>query len=142
MAQANHYAPEPGLPAPTRPSSAMFGYPSLSMAGTLQHHHHGGTLPPVPMPRLNLQAQLAGRAASIHGMRHFDNSSSSDEEDKADLLGRNFHVPRPKSRSNASIANQSGIYYDVDYDQNEAYKQAGGIPLSTYAMGRQPFFRN
>ncbi|XP_023014818.2 calcium-binding EGF-like domain-containing protein pawn [Leptinotarsa decemlineata] len=142
MAQANHYAPEPGHPAPTRPSSAMFGYPSLPM-GTLQHHHHGhGTLPPVPMPRLNLQAQLAGRAASIHGMRPFDNSSSSEEEDKADLLGRNFQVPRPKSRSNASIANQSGIYYDVDYEQNEAYKQAGGIPLSTYNVGRQPFFRN
>ncbi|KAJ8980139.1 hypothetical protein NQ317_014633 [Molorchus minor] len=138
MAQANHYAPEPGLTAPTRPSSAMFGYPNL---GTLQHHSHG-TLPPVPLPRLNLQAQLASRAASVHGMRPLDNSSSSEEEDKADLLGRNFHVPRPKSRSNASIANQSGIYYDVDYDQNEVYKQSGGIPLSTYSMGRPQYFRN
>ncbi|KAJ8962470.1 hypothetical protein NQ314_005707 [Rhamnusium bicolor] len=141
MAQANHYAPEPGLTAPTRPSSAMFGYPNLSMSGTLQHHSHG-TLPPVPLPRLNLQAQLASRAASIHGMRPLDNSSSSEEEDKADLLGRNFQVPRPKSRSNASIANQSGIYYDVDYDQNEIYKQAGGIPMSTYSIGRPQYFRN
>nr|CAH7744786.1 unnamed protein product [Callosobruchus chinensis] len=101
MAQANHYAPEPGLTAPTRPSSALFGYPSLQMAGTLQHH---GTLPPVPLPRLNIQAQLANRAASIHGMKPLDNSSSSEEEDKVDLLGRSFQVPRPKSRSNASIA--------------------------------------
>ncbi|CAH1956225.1 unnamed protein product [Acanthoscelides obtectus] len=101
MAQANHYAPEPGLTAPTRPSSALFGYPSLQMTGTLQHH---GTLPPVPLPRLNIQAQLANRAASIHGMKPLDNSSSSEEEDKVDLLGRSFQVPRPKSRSNASIA--------------------------------------
>ncbi|KAJ8925501.1 hypothetical protein NQ315_009339 [Exocentrus adspersus] len=141
MAQANHYAPEPGLTAPTRPSSALFGYPNLSMSGTLQHHSHG-TLPPVPLPRLNLQAQLASRAASARGMRPLDNSSSSEEEDKADLLGRNFQVPRPKSRSNASIANQSGIYYDVDYDQNEIYKQTGGIPLSTYSMARPQYFRN
>jgi hypothetical protein len=101
-----------------------------------------GTLPPVPLPRLNLQAQMASRAASVHGMRPLDNSSSSEEEDKADLLGRNFQVPRPKSRSNASIANQSGIYYDVDYDQHEAYKQSAGIPLSTYSMGRPPYYRN
>ncbi|XP_044264897.1 uncharacterized protein LOC123011509 isoform X1 [Tribolium madens] len=156
MAQANHYAvnfhtndksktniyllqPEP-VTGPTRPSSAMFGYPNLS--GTLPHGSMHGTLPPVPLPRLNLQAQMANRAASVHGMRPLDNSSSSEEEDKADLLGRNFHVPRPKSRSNASIANQSGIYYDVDYDQNEIYKQSGGIPLSTYSMGRPPYYRN
>ncbi|CAG9764307.1 unnamed protein product [Ceutorhynchus assimilis] len=147
MAQANHYAPEPGL-APTRPSSAIFGYPTLQMNNTLQRHPGslyggaGGTLPPVPLPRLNLQAQLASKAASIQGMqgmRPLDNSSSSEEEDKIDLLGRNFHVPRPKSRSNASIANQSGIYYDVDYEQNEIYKPSG-IPMSTY--GRAPFFRN
>lgn len=142
MAQANHYAPEPGLTGPTRPSSALFGYPSLPMTGTMSMHGHGGTLPPVPLPRLTLQAQMAARAASIASARHMDNTSSSEEEDKADLLGRNFQVPRPKSRSNASIANQSGIYYDVDYDQNDGYKQSGGIPLSTYSMGRQPFFRN
>lgn len=136
MAQANHYAPEPGL-APTRPSSAMFGYPTLPIGNTLQRHPGSvcGTLPPVPLPRLNLQAQMASRAASMKP----DNSSSSEEEDKVDLLGRNFHVPRPKSRSNASIANQSGIYYDVDYDQNDIYKPSG-IPMSTY--GRTPFFRN
>ncbi|KAK9886646.1 hypothetical protein WA026_017567 [Henosepilachna vigintioctopunctata] len=138
MAQANHYAPEPV--APTRPSSAMFGYPTL---GTLQRGSMHGTLPPIPLPRLTLQAQMASRAASLHGgMRPFDNSSSSEEEDKADLLGRNFQVPRPKSRSNASIANQSGIYYDVDYDQHDIYKKAGGIPMSTYSMGRPAYFRN
>jgi len=37
-------------------------------------------------------------------MKNLDNSSSSEEEDKIDLLGRNFHVPRPKSRSSASVA--------------------------------------
>lgn len=96
------------------------------------------------------------------GMRPLDNSSSSEEEDKADLLGRNFQVPRPKSRSNASVAvsnlkkffvalitaniffqNQSGIYYDVDYEQNEIYKhQPPGIPMSTYNVGRTSYYRN
>lgn len=74
------------------------------MAGTLQRGPFHGTLPPVPLPRLGLQAQLAARAASVQGMRPLDNSSSSEEEDRTDLLGRNFQVPRPKSRSNASIA--------------------------------------
>lgn len=74
------------------------------MTGTMSMHGHGGTLPPVPLPRLTLQAQMAARAASIASARHLDNTSSSEEEDKADLLGRNFQVPRPKSRSNASIA--------------------------------------
>lgn len=61
--------------------------------GTLQPH---GTLPPVPLPRLTLQQ----RAASVRPPE----STSSEEEDKVDLLGRSFQVPRPKSRSNASIA--------------------------------------
>lgn len=91
------------MTGPTRPSSAMFGYPNLPMHAALQHNHHG-TLPPVPLPRLGLQAQMAARAASVQGIRQFDNSSSSEEEDKTDLLGRSFQVPRPKSRSNASIA--------------------------------------
>lgn len=41
------------------------------------------------------------------------------------------------------LQNQSGIYYDVDYEQNEIYKQGGGgIPLSTYTIGRPPYYRN
>lgn len=70
-----------------------------------------------------------------NGNRNFDNSSSSEEEDRTDLLSRNFHVPRPKSRSNASVT--SAIYYDVDYlpsgDQG-IYNSANNnqIPLSTY----------
>ena len=70
-----------------------------------------------------------------NGNRNFDNSSSSEEEDRTDLLSKNFHVPRPKSRSNASVA--SAIYYDVDYlpsgDQG-IYNSANNnqIPLSTY----------
>jgi hypothetical protein len=66
-------------------------------------------------------------------MRTLENSSSSEEEDRTDLLGRGFHVPRPKSRSNASV--NSGIYYDVDYlpsgDQN-LYGTSNGIQMSTY----------
>ncbi|XP_046682010.1 uncharacterized protein LOC124368728 isoform X3 [Homalodisca vitripennis] len=115
MAQAtNHYAPEPGGIA-TRPSSTIFGY--------------GGTLPhlsaPIPMPRLSL------RPASVHGTRAAD-SSCSEEEDRTDLLGRNFHVPRPKSRS--SVANQSGIYYDVDYEQQPV---PTCIPMNTYTMSNR-----
>lgn len=77
--------PEPGGMT-TRPGS-VFGY--------------GGTLPhlsaPVPMPRLSL------RPASVHGNRAAD-SSCSEEEDRTDLLGRNFHVPRPKSRSSVAVS--------------------------------------
>ena len=69
----------------------MFGY-----AGTLPH-----LAAPVPLPRLGL------RPASVHGMRPPD-SSSSEEEDRADLLGRNFQVPRPKSRSSVAVSN---IYF-------------------------------
>lgn len=67
--------------------------------------------------------------------RNLENSSSSEEEDRIDLLGRNFQVPRPKSRSNASVT--SAIYYDVDYlpsGDHHLYGTSGGsqIPLSTY----------
>nr|XP_018902435.1 PREDICTED: uncharacterized protein LOC109034002 [Bemisia tabaci] len=120
MAHANHYGPEP-VGGPTRPSSAMFGY-------TLPHGTH------VPIPRL--------RPGSVHTMRTPE-SSTSEEEDRADLLGRNFQVPRPKSRS--SVANQSGIYYDVDYEQGDLFNtqksHPGMIPLSTYTMGRSHYFR-
>lgn len=53
------------------------------------------------------QKRFLSFSLSLHnrsnGMRTLENSSSSEEEDRADLLGRNFQVPRPKSRSNASI---------------------------------------
>ena len=76
-----------------------------------------------------------------NGMRTLENSSSSEEEDRTDLLGRNFQVPRPKSRSNASVT--SGIYYDVDYlpsGEQHLYGTANGsqIPMSTYTPGRAP----
>lgn len=113
--------PEP-VPGPTRPSSAMFGYPSLTMSGTLPHG-----APPVPLPRLGLTNMSHAGAMSIHGgptlstlgalsnhgalssygMRTPDRtveSTSSEEEDRADLLGRNFHVPRPKSRSSVAVS--------------------------------------
>uniref|UniRef100_A0A034V7F1 63 kDa sperm flagellar membrane protein n=1 Tax=Bactrocera dorsalis TaxID=27457 RepID=A0A034V7F1_BACDO len=138
MAQTNHYGVSPIAEpvGPTRPSSAMFAYPNLqtmgmgtmagmSMQGTMQMHQAGSMAPPVPLPRYecvypsdnssNTNKKL-GLSARSNGMRTLENSSSSEEEDRADLLGRNFQVPRPKSRSNGSIANQSGIYYDVDYE--------------------------
>ncbi|XP_032591204.2 flocculation protein FLO11 [Drosophila grimshawi] len=166
MAQTNHYGAEPI--GPTRPSSAMFAYPNIgaigmgtiggmSMQSTMQMHPSASMAPPVPLPRLGLGSRASG-------MRALENSSSSEEEDRADLLGRNFQVPRPKSRSNGSIANQSGIYYDVDYEpsgngigntsvdhlygsQNQSVTHSSGnnhipgpqgIPLSTYTSGRAP----
>ncbi|XP_017962242.2 proteoglycan 4 isoform X4 [Drosophila navojoa] len=166
MAQTNHYGAEPI--GPTRPSSAMFAYPNLgamgmgtiggmSLQSTMQMHPSASLAPPVPLPRLGLGARA-------NGMRALENSSSSEEEDRADLLGRNFQVPRPKSRSNGSIANQSGIYYDVDYEpsgngigntsvdhlygsQNQSVTHSSGnshipgpqgIPMSTYTSGRAP----
>jgi len=94
----------------------MFGYPSLTMSGTLPHG-----APPVPLPRLGLTtmshtgamsahggtALSTLGALSSHGMRTPDRtveSTSSEEEDRADLLGRNFHVPRPKSRSSVAVS--------------------------------------
>ncbi|XP_058982085.1 mucin-2-like isoform X1 [Musca domestica] len=175
MAQTNHYGAEP-IGGPTRPSSAMFAYPNLqtlgmgtlggmSMQSTMHqqmHHQQTNTLaPPVPLPRY----ERLGLSSRSNGMRTLDNSSSSEEEDRTDLLGRNFQVPRPKSRSNGSIANQSGIYYDVDYEpsangigstsvdrlygsqnQSTTHSHVGsshipgpqGIPMSTYTSGRAP----
>lgn len=72
-----------------------------------------------------------------------ENSSSSEEEDRTDLLSRNFHVPRPKSRSNASVT--SAIYYDVDYlpSGDHIYNIAGSnqIPLSTYGRSSGAMFK-
>ncbi|XP_046866148.1 mucin-5AC isoform X3 [Drosophila willistoni] len=168
MAQTNHYGAEPI--GPTRPSSAMFAYPNLgaigmgtiggmSLQSTMQMHPSATLAPPVPLPR------RLGLGPRANGMRTLENSSSSEEEDRADLLGRNFQVPRPKSRSNGSIANQSGIYYDVDYEpsgngigntsvdhlygsqnQSVTHSSSGhnhipgpqGIPMSTYTSGRAP----
>ncbi|XP_001360204.3 uncharacterized protein pwn isoform X1 [Drosophila pseudoobscura] len=169
MAQTNHYGAEPI--GPTRPSSAMFAYPNLgamgmgmgtlggmSLQSTMQMHPSATLAPPVPLPR------RLGLGPRSNGMRTLENSSSSEEEDRADLLGRNFQVPRPKSRSNGSIANQSGIYYDVDYEpsgngignssvdhlygsQNPSVTHSSGnnhipgpqgIPMSTYTSGRAP----
>uniref|UniRef100_A0A0C9PKG3 SP63_1 protein n=1 Tax=Fopius arisanus TaxID=64838 RepID=A0A0C9PKG3_9HYME len=126
MATANLYGGEPM--GPTRPSSAVFGYPTMSVHGTL---------PPVPLPRL--QAPPRTR------QRHLPEPDSSDSEpqdkDRADLIPQSsgFHVPRPKSRS--SLANQSGIYYDVEYDQGDAHHLSkNNIPMSTYSMAR-PYYR-
>ncbi|XP_076241034.1 calcium-binding EGF-like domain-containing protein pawn [Calliopsis andreniformis] len=123
MATANVYATEPM--GPTRPSSAVFGYPPINVHGTL---------PPVPLPRL--QAPLRPR------QRHQPDPDSSDSEpqdkDRADLIPQHsgFHVPRPKSRS--SLANQSGIYNDVEYDQGDVHHLSkNNIPMSTY----RPYYR-
>ncbi|XP_043288768.1 uncharacterized protein pwn isoform X2 [Venturia canescens] len=127
MATANVYATEPM--GPTRPSSAMFGYPTMSMHGTLR---------PVPLPRL----QAPPRPRQRHNQPEPDSSDSEPQDkDRADLIPQNsgFHVPRPKSRS--SLANQSGIYYDVEYDQGDAqHLSKNNIPMSTYSMAR-PYYR-
>jgi hypothetical protein len=78
---------------PTRPSSAMFGYPPINIHGTL---------PPVPLPRL--QAPPRPR------QRPQPDPDSSDSElqdkDRADLIPQSsgFHVPRPKSRSSLAVS--------------------------------------
>ncbi|XP_060808691.1 uncharacterized protein LOC106138575 [Amyelois transitella] len=142
MAQTNHYAQaEPAMA--TRPSSAMFGgYP---------------TLPPVPMPRmgihghhngtLNTVASRVNTVASHHNLYGYTNhmaaestssEASSHVQERADLL-----VPRPKSRAR-SMHNQTGIYYDVDYENApEAIYGTKGIPLSTYTLTKgPPYYRS
>ncbi|XP_015609359.1 uncharacterized protein LOC107274607 isoform X2 [Cephus cinctus] len=126
MATANLYATEPM--GPTRPSSAMFGYPTMSVHGTL---------PPVPLPRL----QAPPRPRQRHQPEPDSSDSEPQDKDRADLIPQSggFHVPRPKSRS--SLANQSGIYYDVEYDQSDSqHLSKNNIPMSTYSMAR-PYYR-
>ncbi|XP_057329335.1 uncharacterized protein LOC130670138 [Microplitis mediator] len=125
MATANLYATEPL--GPTRPSSAVFGYPTLSCHGTL---------PPVPLPRL----QAPPRPRQRYQPEPDSSDSEPQDKDRADLIpSSGFHVPRPKSRS--SLANQSGIYYDVEYDQGDAHHLSkNNIPMSTYSMAR-PYYR-
>ncbi|XP_050544267.1 uncharacterized protein LOC126907194 [Daktulosphaira vitifoliae] len=120
MAHANHYAPEPGNGTMR---SNMFGY-----AGA-----------PMPLPRL----RPPGNSTLSHPFRTPE-SSTSEEEDRTDLLGRNYQTSRPKSRS--SLANQSGIYYDVDYEQQQQQQtdlfSGGCIPLNTYTIGsRSNYYR-
>lgn len=90
MATANVYATEPM--GSTRPSSAMFGYPNLSMHGTL---------PPVPLPRL----QAPPRPRHRHQPEPDSSDSEPQDRDRADLIPQNggFHVPRPKSRSSVAV---------------------------------------
>ncbi|RLU26602.1 hypothetical protein DMN91_000398 [Ooceraea biroi] len=123
MATANVYATEPM--GPTRPSSAMFGYPPMSVHGTL---------PPVPLPRL----QAPPRSRQRPQPDPDSSDSEPQDKDRADLIPQSsgFHVPRPKSRS--SLANQSGIYNDVEYDQGDVHHLSkNNIPLSTY----RPYYR-
>ncbi|KAI4479184.1 hypothetical protein M0804_011323 [Polistes exclamans] len=85
MATANIYATEPM--GPTRPSSAMFGYPPINVHGTL---------PPVPLPRL----QAPPRPRQRHQPDPDSSDSEPQDKDRADLIphSNGFHVPRPKSR--------------------------------------------
>ena len=72
----------------------MFGYPTMSVHGTL---------PPVPLPRL--QAPL--RPRQRHHQPEPDSSDSEPQDkDRADLIPQNsgFHVPRPKSRSSLAVS--------------------------------------
>ncbi|CAG9573809.1 unnamed protein product [Danaus chrysippus] len=134
MVQANHYGGDPSQSMATRPSSAMFGYP---------------TLPPVPLPRmgmhgvhtgtLNTVTSRANNASHLYGYTNHLASESSSEasshvQERADLL-----VPRPKSRAR-SMHNQTGIYYDVEYENAEPIYGTKGIPLSTYTVSRGPTF--
>ncbi|CAH2084286.1 unnamed protein product [Euphydryas editha] len=144
MAQASHYAqPDTMQTMATRPSSAMFGgYP---------------TLPPVPLPRMGLNAghftgtlntmnSRGNNTTPHHGLYGYTNHMATDStsseasshvQDRADLL-----VPRPKSRAR-SMHNQTGIYYDVEYENAEPIYGSKGIPLSTYTVSRgPPFYRS
>ncbi|CAB3236336.1 unnamed protein product [Arctia plantaginis] len=150
MAQASHYAPEGGQGISTRPSSAMFGgYPTLppvplpsshEMSYRMGlHNHHSGTM--------NTVTSRANTSASHHNLYGYSNQMASEStsseasshvQERADLL-----VPRPKSRASRSMHNQTGIYYDVDYENApEAIYGTKGIPLSTYTVSRgPPFYR-
>ena len=80
---------------PTRPSSAVFGYPTLSIHGTL---------PPVPLPRL--QAPPRNKQRHHHPPPEPESSDSEPQDkDRADLIPQSsIHVPRPKSRSSLAVS--------------------------------------
>lgn len=78
---------------PTRPSSAVFGYPPLNVHGTL---------PPVPLPRL----QAPPRPRQRHQPDPDSSDSEPQDKDRADLIPQHsgFHVPRPRSRSSLAVS--------------------------------------
>lgn len=75
------FQPEPGNG--TMRSNNMFGY-----AGA-----------PMPLPRL----RPPGPGTISHAFRTPE-SSTSEEEDRTDLLGRSFQTSRPKSRSSLAVS--------------------------------------
>lgn len=87
---------------PTRPSSAMFGYPPINVHGTL---------PPVPLPRL--QAPPRPRQRSQPDPDSSD--SEPQDKDRADLIPQSsgFQVPRPKSRSSLAVCEI--YFYGIRY---------------------------
>lgn len=77
---------------PTRPSSAVFGYPTLSVQGTL---------PPIPLPRL----QAPPRSRRRQQPEPDSSDSEPQDKDRADLIPQSsgFHMPRPKSRASVAV---------------------------------------
>ena len=87
---------------PTRPSSAVFGYPPINVHGTL---------PPVPLPRL----QAPPRPRQRHQPDPDSSDSEPQDKDRADLIPHNgFHVPRPKSRSSLAVSVDANIKSAID----------------------------
>jgi hypothetical protein len=69
-------------------------------------------------------------ALSSHGMRTPERtveSTSSEEEDRADLLGRNFHVPRPKSRSSIAVSSSRNINISKTICENSQHMTRNSI---------------
>lgn len=76
-----------------------FGFQPEPVNGTMRSNVFGYTGAPMPLPRL----RPPGTSTISHTYRTPE-SSTSEEEDRTDLLGRSFHTSRPKSRSSLAVS--------------------------------------
>lgn len=67
--------------------------------GTMRSNMFGYAGAPMPLPRL----RPPGTSTISHAFRTPE-SSTSEEEDRTDLLGRSFQTSRPKSRSSLAVS--------------------------------------
>lgn len=75
--------------------------------GTMRSNMFGYAGAPMPLPRL----RPPGTSTISHAFRTPE-SSTSEEEDRTDLLGRSFQTSsRPKSRSSLAVSIYSSIIY-------------------------------
>jgi len=81
-------------------NNSLIGFQPEPVNGTMRSNMFGYAGAPMPLPRL----RPPGTSTISHAFRTPE-SSTSEEEDRTDLLGRNFQTSsRPKSRSSLAVS--------------------------------------